>query len=184
MLEIQDFIKERGGDPEKIRESQRKRHADVGLVDQVIELFEDHRKAQYDATQFSSKINDVQKRIGQKKKAKENADDLLKEKDDLTQQKKKQEELAAEKQKILHAKVKLIGNYVHKSVPVSDNEDNNALIKDWTPDGVKVEKEDCLSHHEVLYRIGGYDPERGVKVVGHRGYCLTGPGVMLNCAPE
>ena len=42
MLDIQDFIKERGGDPDKIRKSQELRHADVGLVDKVIELFEDH----------------------------------------------------------------------------------------------------------------------------------------------
>ena len=43
-------------------------------------------------------------------------------------------------------------------------------------------KQDCLSHHEVLTRIDGYDPERGVKIVGHRGYCLTGYGLFLNLA--
>lgn len=46
MLDIQDFIKERGGDPEKIRESQRKRHAPVEIVDEIIAMFEDHRKSQ------------------------------------------------------------------------------------------------------------------------------------------
>ena len=61
-------------------------------------------------------------------------------------------------------------------------QDNNALIRDWKPEGVTVEKRDCLSHHEVLTRLGGYDPERGVKVVGHRGYCLTGYGLFLNLA--
>ena len=30
--------------------------------------------------------------------------------------------------------------------------------------------------------MDGYDPERGVKVVGHRGYCLTGYGLFLNLA--
>ena len=43
-------------------------------------------------------------------------------------------------------------------------------------------KRDCLSHHEVLARIDGYDPERGAKIVGHRGYCLTGYGLFLNLA--
>ena len=52
----------------------------------------------------------------------------------------------------------------------------------WTPENVKVEKRDCLSHHEVLTRLDGFDPERGVKVVGHRGYCLTGFGLFLNLA--
>lgn len=39
-----------------------------------------------------------------------------------------------------------------------------------------------LSHHEVLLRLDGYDPERGVKVVGHRGYFLKKWGVFLNQA--
>lgn len=44
MLDVTDFIAERGGDPEKIRESQRRRHAPVEIVDEIIALFEDHRK--------------------------------------------------------------------------------------------------------------------------------------------
>jgi hypothetical protein len=38
----------------KIRESQRKRNADLAIVDQVIEDWEDHRKTQYAATQSTS----------------------------------------------------------------------------------------------------------------------------------
>lgn len=56
------------------------------------------------------------------------------------------------------------------------------MIKTWAPENVSVEKRDCLSHHEVLTRLDGYDPERGVKIVGHRGYCLTGYGLFLNLA--
>ncbi|KAK8153977.1 seryl-tRNA synthetase [Phyllosticta citrichinensis] len=182
MLDIQDFITERGGNPEKIRESQRKRGASVEVVDEIIAMWEDHRKTKYEATQISSQINQTQKEIGQKKKAKESADDLLKLKEELTNKKKAQEDLAAEKEKALFAKVKTVGNYVHPSVPVSNDEDNNEKIRSWAPEGVTVEKKDCLSHHEVLYRLGGYDPDRGVKVVGHRGYCLTGMGLFLNLA--
>lgn len=67
-------------------------------------------------------------------------------------------------------------------VPISDNEDNNAIQRTWAPEGVKVEKKDVLSHHEVLLRLDGYDPERGTKVVGHRGYFLKQWGVFLNQA--
>jgi len=35
---------EKGGDPEKIKESQKKRYAKVELVDEVIELDQDWRK--------------------------------------------------------------------------------------------------------------------------------------------
>ena len=44
MLDVVDFIVEKGGEPEKIRESQRRRYAPVEIVDEVIGLFEDHRK--------------------------------------------------------------------------------------------------------------------------------------------
>lgn len=183
MLDVVDFITERGGDPEKIRQSQRRRHASVEVVDDVVALFEDHRKTQYSATQINSKINEVQKQIGAKKKAKENADDLLKQKVDLEKEKKSLVESAAEKDALLKAKIKTIGNIVHDSVPVSDNEDNNEILRRWAPKDVAVEKKrNVLSHHEVLLRLDGYDPDRGVKVVGHRGYFLRQWGVFLNQA--
>ncbi|OWT42749.1 tRNA synthetase class II core domain (G, h, p, S and t) domain-containing protein [Pochonia chlamydosporia 170] len=68
----------------------------------------------YSATQVNSKINEVQKQIG----AKENADDLLKEKIELEKEKKALVESAAEKDALLRTKIKTVGNYVHDSVPV------------------------------------------------------------------
>ncbi len=47
MLDIADFIAERGGNPEKIKESQRRRYAPVEVVDEVIALYEDHRKSAF-----------------------------------------------------------------------------------------------------------------------------------------
>ena len=98
-----------------------------------------------------------------------------------------------------------IGNYIHDSVPVDQNEDNNPIITTWVPEGreVAVGEEDrsaLLSHHELLLRIDGYNPEAGVyvnlpdcllrlarltmcsKIVGHRGYFLKQWGVFLNQA--
>ena len=46
MLDVQDFITDRAGDPKRLRENQRKRCAPEGIVDEVIELFEDHRKGE------------------------------------------------------------------------------------------------------------------------------------------
>jgi seryl-tRNA synthetase len=101
----------------------------------------------------------------------------------LEAEKKEKEAEAAEKLAKLHAKAKSVGNYVYKDVPVSDSEDNNAVQKTWAPEGRKAEfKQDGIPHHGVLARLNGYDPERGTKIVGHRGYCLTGYGVFLNQA--
>lgn len=45
MLDLLDFITERGGDPKKVRESQRRRHADEGAVDETIALYEEARRS-------------------------------------------------------------------------------------------------------------------------------------------
>merc|ERR1719262_1814409 len=39
-----------------------------------------------------------------------------------------------------------------------------------------------LTHDDILWRIGGYDPVRGAKVAGGRGYFLRDVGVLLNQA--
>lgn len=113
---------------------------------------------------------------------KENADELLQEKAALEKSKKELIDSASVKEADLKAKLNTIGNIVHDSVPVSNDEANNEVIRTWAPEGVTVEKKDVLSHHEVLTRIDGYDPERGTKVVGHRGYFLKNWGTFLNQA--
>lgn len=77
-----------------------------------------------------------------------------------------------------------VGNLVHDSVRISDNEDNNEVVRKWgeLPDIKITEKRGGLHHNQVLEAIGGYDPERGQKVAGHRGYFLKGVGVLLNNA--
>jgi seryl-tRNA synthetase len=47
MLDLNDFIAERGGNPNKIKESQRKRFAPEEAVDEVIALYEEARKGKF-----------------------------------------------------------------------------------------------------------------------------------------
>ena len=54
--------------------------------------------------------------------AKENADDLLQQKIELEKERKSLMESVTEKDAVLKNKVKTVGNLVHDSVPVSDNE--------------------------------------------------------------
>lgn len=44
VLDIQLFRKDKGNDPELIKESQRRRFANVGVVDQIVELDEEAKK--------------------------------------------------------------------------------------------------------------------------------------------
>lgn len=77
-----------------------------------------------------------------------------------------------------------IGNLVHESVAVDDNEDNNKIERTWGTVEQRVinGKPGSAHHNEILTWIGGYEPERGTKVAGHRGFYLRGYGVLLNQA--
>jgi len=57
MLDVLDFITEKGGDPKKVRESLRRRHAPEEAVDEVIALYEDHRKSKRSFTLSSRYAN-------------------------------------------------------------------------------------------------------------------------------
>lgn len=51
MLDINLFLEERGGEPELIRESQRRRHESVEIVDEIIALYEDWKTSRCQQTQ-------------------------------------------------------------------------------------------------------------------------------------
>ncbi|ODQ66148.1 serine-tRNA ligase [Nadsonia fulvescens var. elongata DSM 6958] len=184
MLDIQQFIEEKGGNPEIIRKSQLARGDSVELVDEIIADYKSWTKIRFDLDDLNKQLNKVQKEIGLKFKAKADASELLKEKDEITKQKEALITEEKESDEKLRAKVNLVGNIVHESVIVSNDEANNDLVKVWAPEGATVNPEikAKLSHHEVLTRLEGYDPERGVKISGHRGYFLRNYGVFLNQA--
>ena len=128
-------------------------------------------------TQIGGEINKNQKAIGEKKKAKEDATEFLQKKADLEKEKADLEKAAVDKEAALWKIAKTVGNYVDDTVPVSNNEDNNKIERTWGDEKTKTKVK--LSHHEVMLRLAAYDPVRGVKLIGHRGYCLTGYGVFL-----
>ena len=76
------------------------------------------------------------------------------------------------------------GNLVHDTVPIDNDEENNKIERTWGEVKPKIidGKPGSGHHHEVLYWIGGFDPERGQKIAGHRGYYLKGFGCLLNQA--
>ena len=62
---------ERGGDPEKVRESQRRRFANEELVDEVLALDEQWRTMNFDLTGLKKRRNELNKEIGSYRKRKE-----------------------------------------------------------------------------------------------------------------
>ncbi|KAI0031522.1 serine-tRNA ligase [Vararia minispora EC-137] len=184
-LDVLHFIDAKGGNSNEIRESQKKRGHSVEIVDEVVQMYADWVKMDFDVSNLNKEINAVQKQIGTKKKAKESADELVTQKKALDAQVEAKRKEAREFEASMRRKASLVGNIIAKSVPVSMDEDNNETIRTWHPDGPngQVEKRsNILAHHEVLLRLDAMDLERGAKIAGHRGYFLTNDGVDLNQA--
>ena len=88
-----------------------------------------------------------------------------------------------------------LGNIVDAEVPVSQDEDSDNMVKHLFPhpEGLQL-PQPCgtiqytlpdtkpLTHDDLLWRIGGFDPDRGSNVAGHRGYFLMEAGWLLNQA--
>ncbi|KAJ3000293.1 Cytosolic seryl-tRNA synthetase [Globomyces sp. JEL0801] len=182
MIDINLLRADKGGNPDLVRESQRKR-------------------ARFNANELNKQINEIGKKIQPLAKAKKldspEALELKNQKDTLTKQQEELKLIATQKEQLLNKKLRLIGNIVHESVVDSNDEANNKIIGKWWPQGRDEDSEKekrgklvvdgkgvpgLYSHHEVLEKISGYDPVRGANVAGHRGYFLTGPGVDLNLA--
>ncbi|PWN23116.1 serine-tRNA ligase [Microstroma glucosiphilum] len=185
MIDLVLLQEDKGGDPKVVRDSQAKRGAPPEIVDQVLEMYKDWTRADFELNGLAKEINAVQKEITAKKRAKESADEELEKKKDLDKKAADLRPVVAEKERAMRAKAATIGNIVGPKVPLSQTEDDNAVIKTWHPEGPngQVEKKtDILSHHEVMMRLSVFDQDRGVKVAGHRGFFLTGDGVDLNQA--
>ncbi|KAJ7297979.1 hypothetical protein O6H91_Y025000 [Diphasiastrum complanatum] len=179
MLDINLFREEKGNDPERIRESQRRRFAPVEIVDEVIELDKAWRQRQYELENLRRDGNKIDKEVGKKKVAKEDASDLVNQKKDLLKLIIEKEVEVQEAKSAVDLRLKVIGNLVHDSVPVSNNEDNNMVIRTC---GTKREEIWMKSHVDLVQFLDIVDLEKGADIAGGRGYYLKGYGVLLNQA--
>lgn len=71
VLDLDLFRADKDGDPEKIRENQRKRFKDVALVDTVVDQDLLWRRLRHEADNYNKLKNVCSKEIGQKMKNKE-----------------------------------------------------------------------------------------------------------------
>ena len=179
-LDINLFRTYSGGNPDLIRESQRRRYAPVELVDEIIAKDERWRNMTGDLDNMRKSRNAIQKQVGAKMKAKEPCDEMVAEIKQIGEAIVKMEEEQKVTKIELDRMIGKVGNIVEDGVPVSQDEDaDNRVERKW---GTPRDPAGLLSHHELLWRIGGYEPERGSAVAGHRGYFLRDVGVLLNQA--
>ncbi|CAN6301917.1 unnamed protein product [Urochloa humidicola] len=124
MLDINLFRTDKGGNPDLIRESQRRRSASVELVDEVIALDKAWRERQFELDKIRQELNATSKKIGKLKASKqeEEAKKLMESTDEIKKRLAAKEVEVQEAKSTLDAKLTTIGNIVHDSVPVSDDE--------------------------------------------------------------
>jgi len=206
VLDLELFRADKGGCPDKIKENQSKRFKDVKLVDQVLDADTTWRKLRFQADNWNKLVNLCSKTIGMKMKAKEavgdanpplpagleNVETLQKLDPDTMKQytvneikvvrgvidenMKKCDAERVELEKTRHSSLFEIGNWLHESVVVSNDEDENEIVRivgDCT-----VRKK--YSHVDLLQMIDGVDYDRGSVVAGNRGYFLKGPVYFSN----
>ncbi|KAL2514757.1 Serine--tRNA ligase [Forsythia ovata] len=179
MLDINLVREEKGGDPEKIRESQRRRFSDVGLIDEVIKLDKEWRQRQFELESLRKDFNKINKEVARLRISGEDASGMISATED-------NRKLIAEKEaEVQEAKIALdsrwgnVGNLVHDSVPVSNDEANNAIVRSW---GEKRTETKLKNHVELVELLGIADTKKGTNVAGGRGFYLKGDGVRLNQA--
>ncbi|KAL1452861.1 hypothetical protein WDU94_007049 [Cyamophila willieti] len=201
VLDLDLFRTEKGGDPEKVRKNQKDRFKPVELVEKVIDNDIKWRQFRHNADNFNKFKNLCSKVIGEKMKAKEPVGDSstlpdgFALNDDLTADTLKPltvtqikqvrvliDEAMVQNEKDLIATEKErnnalreVGNHLHPSVPLSNDEDENKIER--TFGDIEVRKK--YSHVDLITMIDGVDAEMGAMVAGGRGYFLKGPAVCL-----
>ncbi|KAF7259907.1 hypothetical protein EG68_02833 [Paragonimus skrjabini miyazakii] len=206
VLDIDLFRIEKGGNPEKIRDNERKRFRDTCRVDKVIDTDECWRKARFNGDLFNKVKNICSKTIAKKFKAKETTstspdglydkltDDLSTVNDEnisalsisdlkklssfVDEASKRNLELIAQLENTRQEYLYEVANLLHPDVPISDNEENNLVIRTFGKSGFRKQ----YSHVDLVVMVDGYEGERGSAVAGGRGYFLKGSLVFLEQA--
>ncbi|VDM23674.1 unnamed protein product [Hydatigera taeniaeformis] len=184
VLSLDLFRSDKGGNPDLLRKNEKNRFKNSEIVDKIIELDERWRKGLLAEASLSgdsvlpSEIT-------------ENVIGLTQEQIDglsicqikaltvyIDETIKSQQNLSNELEKSRNDLVYEVGNILHPEVPISDNEENNKVIRTFG-DASNIKK---YSHVDLVHMIDGYNGERGTAISGNRCYFLKGPLVFLEQA--
>ncbi len=166
-------------DPERIRKMLKNRAVDFDF-DGLIQFDKQRRELIIKTDEFRKKRNDISLEIGKKKKAGDDAAPLLEIMKKISQELENLE-TAQNKVKLDYSKLALtIPNFIHKSVPIGQDETTNKEIRKWG----QVSQPDfkIKDHVEFSTSLDLVDLERAAKVAGARFYFLKNDLVRLNHA--
>ncbi len=167
-------------DPDRVRESQRRRGSSVELVDQVIAADEARRSSISTFEQMRSEQKGLGKQISRAQGEEKQA--LLARTKELASQVKEAEAAQTAAETAYAELVKQLDNIVEADVPEGGEDDYVVLEHVGTPRDFAGEGFEPRDHVELGKILGAIDLERGAKVSGSRFYYLTGNGALLELA--
>lgn len=180
MIDIK-FLRE---NPEVVKENIRKKFQDskLSLVDEVIALDADRRKAQQEADELKAEKNKIAKQIGmlmgqgKKEEAEEKKKEVAVNAQRLSELEKKQAEL---EEKVMNIMM-VIPNIIDPSVPIGKDDSENVEVQKY---GEPVVPEFEIPYHtEIMERVKGIDLDAARKVAGNGFYYLMGDIARLHSA--
>ena len=180
MIDIK-FLRE---NPDVVKENIKKKFQDskLPLVDEVIELDAQLRKAQQRGDSLRADRNRISKEIGgfmakgQKEEAEKAKVQVKEFSDELAALEKQEEELSEKVKKIMMT----IPNIIDQSVPIGKDDSENVEIKRY---GEPVVPDFEIPYHsEIMERLNGIDLDSARRVAGNGFYYLMGDIARLHSA--
>jgi seryl-tRNA synthetase len=164
----------------KVEQALRHRGASTEELNGFTELDRKRRDLLQESEQLRNRRNSVSQEIAQKKRAGENADDLVSEMRAVGDRIKELDELIREVEGELQDKLLRIPNIPHDSVPVGASEADNVEIRRWGE--VPKFAFEPSPHWELAAELDILDFERAAKVTGSRFVFYKGAGARLERA--
>ncbi|HML33511.1 serine--tRNA ligase [Sporomusa sphaeroides] len=172
MLDIK-FLRD---NPEKVEQALQNRGAAMSL-DEFLGREKERRELLAEVEVLKNKRNTVSQEISKKKKAGENADDMIVEMREVGDRIGVIDARVKETEAALAAILMNIPNVPHQSVPVGKDEQDNPEVRRW---GIPREFAfEPKPHWEIGEKLGILDFERGGKVTGARFTFYKGLGSRL-----
>lgn len=167
-------------EPEYVKEKIAKRGDDPSVVDEILELDKERRELIVKTEELKSRRNKVSGEIAQKKRNKENADDVILEMRQVGDQIKEIDQSLNKLNDDVTYKLVRIPNLISDETPVGKDEDDNVEVRKWgEPRTFDFESK---AHWDLVENLKMADFDRAAKVSGARFVFLTGKGAQLERA--
>lgn len=166
-------------DPEYVKEAMRRLFEPPEMIDEIVELDEQWRDTLTQVEELRAERNARSKEIGRTKDPEER-ERKIEEVREVNAQIDELEPNLQELEDELNRKMLRVPNIPHESVPVSPDEADNPVVKEWGE--LREFDFELKPHWDLGEKLGIIDFERGTKVAGSRFFMMKGIGSRLNRA--